>query len=133
LSKVRRLSYGSSGVGAASHLAAELFKAMAQVDLLHVPYKGTGQALTDLLGGQIDLMFAPGQTVVSQIKSGKLRALATTGKKRSSTLPELPTVAGRGVREKMEAMGAEPAGDAPEEFARFVRDDQAKWSKLAPK
>ena len=171
VAKAGKLSYGSSGIGAASHLSAELFKSMAQVDLLHVPYKGTGQALTDLLAGQVDLLFAPAQTVISHIRSGKLRALATTGARRSSTLPELPTVAesglpgyeavgwfgllapaatprtlveqlsrdagavlaDRGVREKMEAMGAEPAGNTPEEFGRFIREDQAKWSKLMPK
>jgi tripartite-type tricarboxylate transporter receptor subunit TctC len=163
------LSYGSSGTGAASHLSAELFKSMARVDLLHVPYKGTGQALTDLLAGQVDLMFAPAQTVLSHVKAGKLKALATTGEKRASTLPELPTVAESGlpgyaavgwfgllapaatpkpvvaqlnrdanrvlgereVRERMEALGAEPAANSPEEFARFIRDDQAKWQKLA--
>ena len=163
-----RLTYGSSGTGAASHLSAELFKAMAQVDFLHVPYKGTGQALTDLLAGQVDLMFAPAQTVLSHVKAGKLKALATTGEKRAATLPELPTVSEAGlpgyaalgwfgllapaatpqaivaqlsrdanrvlgerdVRERMEMLGAEPAGNNPEEFARFIRDDQAKWSKL---
>jgi len=162
------LTYGSSGTGAASHLSAELFKSMARIDLLHVPYKGTGQALTDLLAGQVDLMFAPAQTVLSHIKAGKLKALATTGEKRASTLPELPTVAEAGlpgyaavgwfgllapaatpkpvvaqfsrdanrvlaereVRERMAALGAEPAGNSPEEFARFIRDDQAKWAKL---
>ena len=82
-----KLSYGSSGTGAASHLAAELFKSMAGVDLLHVPYKGTGQALTDLVGGQVDLMFAPAQTVMSHVQAGRLRALAVTSAKRSETLP----------------------------------------------
>src|ERR1019366_1265737 len=74
-----KLSFGSSGTGAASHLAVELFKSMAGVDLLHVPYKGTGQALTDLLAGTVDLMFAPSQTVMSQVQAGKLKALAVTG------------------------------------------------------
>jgi len=163
-----RLTFGSSGTGAASHLAAELFKAMAGVDLLHVPYKGTGQALTDLLAGHVNLMFAPAQTVMPYVQAGKLRALAVTGSKRSETLPDLPTVAESGlpgyeavgwfgllvpaatpkttvaklsadvkrvlamgeVRERMLALGADPAANAPEEFARFIRDDQAKWSKL---
>jgi tripartite-type tricarboxylate transporter receptor subunit TctC len=163
-----KLTFGSSGTGAASHLATELFKSMAGVDLLHVPYKGTGQALTDLLAGHVDLMFAPAQTVMPYVQAGKLRALAVTGAKRSETLPGLPTVAESGlpgyeavgwfgllapaatpreavaklsadvnrvlaereVREKMLGLGADPSGDAPEEFARFIRDDQAKWSKL---
>ena len=170
LAKARpgKLSFGSSGTGAASQLSAELFKSMAGVDLLHVPYKGTGQALTDLLAGHVDLMFAPAQTVMPHVHSGKLKALGVTGARRSQTLPDLPTVAESGlpgyeavgwfgllapaatpegtvakisadanrvlamseVREKMLGLGAEPAGNTPEEFARFIRSDQAKWSRL---
>jgi tripartite-type tricarboxylate transporter receptor subunit TctC len=92
-----QLSFGSSGVGAASHLSAELFKSMAQVDLLHVPYKGTGQALTDLLAGQVDLLFAPSQTVLAHVRAGKLKALAVTGAQRSASLPDVPTVAESGL------------------------------------
>ena len=87
-----KVRYGSSGPGSASHLAGELFSSMAGLELLHVPYKGTGQALTDLLAGHIDLMFAPAQTVMPQIESGKLIALAQTGAKRSEALPNIPTV-----------------------------------------
>ena len=87
-----KVRYGSSGPGSASHLAGELFASMAGLELLHVPYKGTGQALTDLLAGHIDLMFAPAQTVMPQIESGKLIALAQTGAKRSEALPNIPTV-----------------------------------------
>ncbi len=163
-----KLSFGSSGTGAASHLSAELFKSMAGVNLLHVPYKGTGQALTDLLGGQIDLMFAPAQTVMPYVQSGKLRALAVTSAARAETLPALPTVAESGlpgyaavgwfgllapaatpkavvekagmdvkralaqreVRERILALGSEVSGNTPGEFARFIREDQAKWAKL---
>jgi len=82
-----KLSFGSSGTGAASHLSAELFKSMAAIDMLHVPYKGTGQAVTDLLAGQIDLMFAPAQTVMAHVQAGKLKALAVTSARRSSTDP----------------------------------------------
>src|SRR5436309_8707340 len=92
-----KLTFGSSGVGAASHLSAELFKSMARVDLLHVPYKGTGPAVTDLLAGQVDLLFAPSQSVIQHVRAGKLKALAVTGAKRSETLPELPTVAESGL------------------------------------
>lgn len=92
-----KVRYGSSGPGSASHLTGELFASMAGVELLHVPYKGTGQALTDLLAGHIDLMFAPAQTVMPQIESGKLVALAQTGAKRSEALPSLPTVAESGL------------------------------------
>jgi tripartite-type tricarboxylate transporter receptor subunit TctC len=86
-----KLSFGSSGVGAASHLSGELFQKEAGVQLLHVPYKGTGAAVTDLVAGRIDLMFAPPQTVEPLVKAGKLKALATTGKTRSPLFPDLPT------------------------------------------
>src|SRR4030081_3192436 len=95
--KPGKLSFGSSGTGAASHLSAELFKSMAGVDLLHVPYKGTGQALTDLIGGQIDVMFAPAQAVMPHVQAGKLKALAGTSPKRFHALPGLPPGAGWGV------------------------------------
>ena len=92
-----KVRYGSSGPGSASHLAGELFVSMTGVTLLHVPYKGTGQALTDLLAGHIDLMFAPAQTVMPQIESGKLLAIAQTGAKRSEALPNIPTVSESGL------------------------------------
>ena len=91
------LHFGSSGIGAASHLSGELFKAQAHVDMQHVPYKGTGQALTDLLGGQIELMFAPTQTVIPQLSSGRLRAIAVTGTQPLEALPNVPTVASSGL------------------------------------
>ncbi len=163
-----KLSFGSSGSGAASHLSAELFKSMAGIDMLHVPYKGTGQAVTDLLAGQIDLMFAPAQAVMAHVQAGKLNALAVTGAKRSAFFPDLPTVAESGVpgyaavgwfgllapantppaivariaadankalaepdvKLKLQIVGAEASGDTPWEFARFIREDQAKWAKL---
>jgi len=92
-----QLHFGSSGIGAASHLSGELFKAQAHVDMQHVPYKGTGQALTDLLGGQIELMFAPTQTVIPQLQSGRLKAIAVTGLQPLEALPNLPTVASSGL------------------------------------
>ena len=92
-----KLSFGSSGEGSASHLTVELFKQLAGVNMLHVPYKGTGQAVSDLLGGTIDLMFAPAQTVMPHIKAGKVIALAVTSAKRAKALPELPTIAESGV------------------------------------
>lgn len=92
-----KLSFGSSGTGAASHLAAELFKSMAGVEMLHVPYKGTGQAVTDLVGGQIDVMFSPAETVMQHVQAGRLKALAVTSAKRFAALPTLPTVAESGV------------------------------------
>jgi tripartite-type tricarboxylate transporter receptor subunit TctC len=92
-----KLTFGSSGTGAASHLSAELFKSMAGVEMLHVPYKGTGQAVTDLVGGQIDVMFSPAETVMQHVQAGRLKALAVTSAKRFAALPTLPTVAESGV------------------------------------
>ncbi len=92
-----KLAYGSTGGGAASHLSTELFKAMAGIDLLHVPYRGVGNAVTDLLGGQVQVMVAPSQSVMSHVKSGKLRALGVTGAKRSPSVPDLPTLSEAGV------------------------------------
>ncbi|MGE5096765.1 MAG: tripartite tricarboxylate transporter substrate binding protein [Betaproteobacteria bacterium] len=92
-----KLSFGSSGTGAASHLSAELFKSMAGVEMLHVPYKGTGQAVTDLVGGQIDVMFSPAETVMQHVQAGRLKVLAVTSAKRFEALPNVPTVAESGV------------------------------------
>jgi tripartite-type tricarboxylate transporter receptor subunit TctC len=92
-----KLTFGSSGEGSASHMTVELFKQEAGVDMLHVPYKGTGQAVSDLLGGQIDLMFAPGQTVMPHVKAGKLQAIAVTSAGRARAVPELPTIAESGL------------------------------------
>ena len=92
-SKPGGLTYASAGAGTASHLAGELFKSMAKVDLLHVSYKGNVPAITDLLAGQTSLIFATMPTVLPHAKAGKLRALATIGSARSKATPELPTVA----------------------------------------
>jgi len=92
-----RLTYGSSGIGGASHLAVALFASMAGVELLHVPYKGGALAVTDLLGGRLSLMFANLTTVQPHIKSGKVCALAIGTAQRSLVAPELPTVAEAGV------------------------------------
>jgi tripartite-type tricarboxylate transporter receptor subunit TctC len=95
--KPKAVSFGSSGVGAASHLSGALFEKEAKVEMLHVPYKGTEPAVTDLLGGRIDMMFSPSTTVQALIAAGKLKALATTGAKRSKFFPDVPTVAEGGL------------------------------------
>ena len=97
-SKKSLLSYGSSGTGAVSHLAAELFKSMSGTDLVHVPYKGTAPAITDVIAGQIDMMFADYAAIAPHAKVGKLRMLAVAGGKRSGTAPELPTIGESGVK-----------------------------------
>jgi tripartite-type tricarboxylate transporter receptor subunit TctC len=95
--KPKALSFGSSGIGAASHLSGALFEKDAHIEMLHVPYKGTGPAVTDLLGGRIDMMFSPSTTVQAFVEAGKLKALATTGAKRSKFFPNIPTVAESGL------------------------------------
>ncbi|MFN2646226.1 MAG: tripartite tricarboxylate transporter substrate binding protein [Burkholderiales bacterium] len=92
-----KLNYASSGPGTPYHMAGELFKHMAGVDIVHVPHKGSDQARTAVLGGQVDMMFDAISTIVSQVRAGKLKALGTTGKKRSSVTPDIPTVAEAGV------------------------------------
>ena len=96
-SKPGKLTYASSGVGSPAHLSGELFKFMTGIDLLHVPYKGSPQAITDLISGQIDLLFAPSTVAVPQIKAGKVRPLAVTSAQRFKGLPELQTMQEAGV------------------------------------
>jgi tripartite-type tricarboxylate transporter receptor subunit TctC len=91
------LNYASSGPGTPYHMAGELFKAMAGVDLVHVPYKGSSGARTDILGGQVQMMFDAITTMAPNVRAGKLRALGTSGKVRSSVLPEVATIAEAGV------------------------------------
>jgi tripartite-type tricarboxylate transporter receptor subunit TctC len=162
------LNFGSSGSGAASHLAAELFNVMAGIKMVHVPYKGVGQAVADLLGGQVQVMFAPSPPVTTHIQAGTLRALAVSGSSRSATEPDLPTIAEAGVRgyeavgwfgllapaktsrptvdalnaevrrildladvrARLAQLGAEPAGNSPDDFAAYINADVAKWTKL---
>jgi tripartite-type tricarboxylate transporter receptor subunit TctC len=92
-----QLNYGTAGNGSTTHLATELFKSMAQVDIVHVPYKGVAPAVADLLAGQVQLMAGDLSTLMPQVRAGKLRALAVTGAKRSALAPELPTIAESGV------------------------------------
>jgi tripartite-type tricarboxylate transporter receptor subunit TctC len=88
-----KLSYASGGMGTTSHLAGELFKSMAKVDVIHVPYKGNSPAITDLLGGQTQMVFATMPTVLPQVKAGRLRAIAVIGPERTPALPDVPTIA----------------------------------------
>ena len=87
-SKPKELNYASSGNGTPYHMAGELFKAMAGVDIVHVPYKGSAGARTDMLGGQVQMMFDAVPTMTDHIRSGKVKAFGTTGEKRSAVLPE---------------------------------------------
>jgi tripartite-type tricarboxylate transporter receptor subunit TctC len=89
--KTRKLSFASTGTGAAAHMGMEMVKQAAGVDLLHVPYKGSGPAITDMLGGQVDSFFATASPLVGQVRQGQLRLLAITGDKRSPAIPDVPT------------------------------------------
>ena len=92
-----KLSFGSGSIGSAGHLAGELFKTTAGVDMVHVPYKGAAPAMQDLVGGQINLMFDNLASALAQVKAGKIKALAVTTSKRSAFAPDLPTVAESGL------------------------------------
>ena len=99
LAKARpgQLSYGSGGAGASTHLAAELFKSMAKVDILWVPYKGNGPAMNDLIAGQVQIMFGTAGTVTPHVSSGRVRAIAVTSAEPSVLAPGLPTIAASGL------------------------------------
>ena len=95
--KKGRLNFASSGIGSSNHLAAELFRSMANIDLVHVPYKGAGPALTALIGGETQLMFPSAGSVTAHLRSGKLKGLAVTSNEPSALAPGLPTVAASGL------------------------------------
>ena len=166
--KPGEIRFGSGGSGSASHLGTELLRTMAGIDLAHVPYKGTGQALTAMLGGEIQIQLIGISSVVPQMKSGRMRALAVSGAKRSFAAPEVPTVAEGGVpgyemdvwygmlfpagtpraivgkasteinritrspaiAQRFEAVGLEPAGNSPDQFAKLIGSEIVKWRKV---
>jgi tripartite-type tricarboxylate transporter receptor subunit TctC len=140
-SKPGKLTYASSGAGTPYHMAGELFKAMAHVDILHIPYKGSSAARTDVLGGQVDMMLDATTTMAGFVQSGKVIAIATTGKKRSDALPNVPTVSESGVPgyEALIWLGVmAPKGTPPAitnqlnaEIAKIVTNPELKaaWAK----
>jgi tripartite-type tricarboxylate transporter receptor subunit TctC len=163
-----QLNFGSGSTGSAGHLAGELFKRMAGVEMTHVPYKGAAPAMQDLMAGQVQLMFDNLASALGPIKGGKVRALAVTTAKRTPLAPDLPTIAESGlpgfdintwfgvfvpaktpkaiverlhdefvkalaspdVRSKMLALGAEPVGNTPEQFAAYIRSEAQKYAKV---
>ena len=117
-----KMSYASSGSGTSVHMSAEMFKYLSKVDIVHIPYKGSAPAVTDLLGGQVMMMFDNIPSALQHIKAGKLRALAVTGSKRDPLLPDVPTVAESGVPGYESGVWfglAVPAGTPKEEIARL--------------
>jgi tripartite-type tricarboxylate transporter receptor subunit TctC len=163
-----RLSYGSVGSGSASHLTMELLKSEAKVFIVHIPYRGFPPAVTDMLGGNLHTMFAIVPGVLPQVKAGKMRALAVTGRKRSALAPDVPSVAELGypqleslawigllapaatprevigrlssetmksmatpeVRDSLGKQGFDVVASSPEQFAKWIRAEQEKWSKV---
>jgi tripartite-type tricarboxylate transporter receptor subunit TctC len=166
--KPGQLNYASVGIGSPNHLGMELLKSMAGIDIVHIPYKGGGPAVTDLLGGHVQLMFNGMASVMLLVRSGKLKAIAIGSAKRSPAAPDVPTVAEAGLpgfeyttwngifapahtpravvaklntalRKALAApdlihhlasVGSEPAGDTSEEFAAYVKEEFAKWSRV---
>ncbi len=166
--KAGNLSYGSSGMGSMSSLAAEMLKSMSKTDIVHVPYKGTAPALTDVVSGQIDMMLADLAVIKPHADAGKLRVIGVTGSKRSTAAKEVPTIAESGLPgyelspwfgvvapagvpkeivtrlnsaigaslksadmlQRLGALGYEPLGGTPEQFAATIRNDIAKYAKI---
>jgi len=164
-----KLSYGSSGPGTLTHLAMEQLKVTADLDVIHVPYRGIGPAITDILGGQTQALFPGLAAALPHIKAGKMKPLAVTGTKRHPLLPDVPTfeelgykgfdgvqwygivgpanlpapivtklndeinklLANPELRERLSSEALEPMPMTPDQFGRYIRDDIAKWSKLA--
>jgi tripartite-type tricarboxylate transporter receptor subunit TctC len=123
-----KLTFASSGAGSSTHLSAELLKSMAGVDVMHVPFKGSGQALIDVVAGRVSMIIDNMPSALPHIKGGKLRALGVTGSKRSSALPEVPTIAEAGVPgyESLSWSGfALPAGAPREVVQRLNRETNA--------
>jgi tripartite-type tricarboxylate transporter receptor subunit TctC len=168
LAKAKPLNGGSSGIGGTGHLAVELFNLQAGTKITHIAYKGGGPAMLDLLGGNIQLIFATAASSIGHIKAGKARALAVTTAKRSSLVPELPTVAEAGVpgfeannwngffvpkgtprpiinrlnkelatalslpdiKDFLFKQGLDAAPGTPEQFAKYMKSEYAKWTKV---
>ena len=167
--KPGKLNGASAGAGGATHLALELFKSLGKLDLVHVPYKGGGPAMADLMASMVDIYFGGLSTALPHVKSGKLRALGQTGAQRSVAAPDIPTIAESGlpgyeaaisygiylpagaspvltaklhdavdatirspdVARKFADLGADPQFGSPQEFAQYVADDLAKWTRVA--
>ncbi len=124
-----KLNFASSGSGTSIHLSGELFKSMSGVPMTHVPYKGSAPALTDLLGGQVQLMFDNLPSALPHIKAGKLRALAVTGAQRAPALPDVPTVAEAGLPgfEASSWFGLLAPAGTPKDIIARLHAEVAKW------
>ena len=127
------LNYSTGGAGSATHLASELFNSMAGVDIRHIPYKGAVPALVDLAGGQVDMSFAIPGSAITLIKSGKLKAIAVTGEKRLSALPDVPTFAEEGMPgfEMKQWYGVIAPANLPKEIATKLASELSRIASTA--
>jgi tripartite-type tricarboxylate transporter receptor subunit TctC len=137
LAKARpgKLTFASIGQGGSIHLAGELFRSMAGLDMVHVAYKGSAPALTDVIGGQVDLMFDAGVSALPQVRAGKLRGLAVTSARRSASAPDLPTVAEAGGLPGYEAtiwFGLVAPAGTPREAVARLSQESARVVRQAP-
>lgn len=123
-----KISYASAGTGSSTHLAGELFKNLAGIEMMHVPYKGTAPAITDLIGGQVQATFLPLPGVFQHIRNGKLKALALTGTTRFASMPELPTIAESGLSgySVQQWWGIVAPSGTSKEIVRKINADVAK-------
>jgi len=131
-SRPGQINYGSGGVGGSTHLAAELFKLLAKVDITHIPYKGGGPAVTDLLGGQISMIFGNLPAVLPHVNTGRINVLAIASAKRSQTMPNLPTMDEAGVRDFEASTWAGllmPAGTPQPIINKFYADLQKIYAQ----
>jgi tripartite-type tricarboxylate transporter receptor subunit TctC len=161
------VNFASAGTGSTAHLAGELFKSLAAIHIVHVPYKGAGPAMADLIGGQVQMLITGYPGALPHIKSGKLRALGVTGAKRLAAAPDLPTIGETvkgydvtssygvllpvrapksivarlhdevaavvkkpDIQERLVALGFEPEGNTPAEFAAQIKSELDKWAKV---
>lgn len=120
-----KLSYASGGVGTASHLAGELFKSMTGVNMVHIPYKGNAPAIADLIGGQTHLSFATLPTIIPHARAGTPPEIVRRWNAEVNRIMQLPEV-----RRRMEVEGERYSPNTPEQFARFLRAETAKWGQL---
>ncbi len=131
--KPGQLNFASSGSGTSIHLSGELFKTMAGVDMMHVPYKGSAPAVTDLMGGQVQLMFDNLPSSLAQIKAGKLRAIAVTSAQRAPALPNMPTIAESGLPgfEASSWFGMLAPAGTPSAIVARLNADVNQWLQTA--
>ena len=128
-----KVNYGSAGNGGISHLVPEMLALATGIEMVHVPYKGTAPAFTDLLAGQVQFMAESIPQVTQYLKAGKVRALAMTGKERNAAIADVPTMAADDVKTRMVQQGADPAFLDSAQFTQFLQSEGARWGDAVKK